>query len=161
KFKKLSTTIFGVFCLLLIASCTAVENDNPSIQETTAVQTLSQKNTNNMALTVSQMVSSYNSIYGTEQTTVSDYIDRLNFIGTNNMLFNQYSSNNFILPTINEVNSFLGDNVDNSFLSLNLSVKMKSYIDVILNTENNFESLIPTIEQDLDLTNNEKYSLLF
>lgn len=94
-------------------------------------------------------------------TTTSQKIELLDSASLYVPLFNSLKPTDYTLPTATEAALFLTD-YQNSYINLNVSSLMKSYLDVLVLSDTvDYIVLTATIDSDISLTDTEKVQLRF
>lgn len=114
-----------------------------------------------LAFIAQQLATSYSTNFDDTGTTLSRKIILMDAASLYVPLFISLKPVGFTLPTSSEANVFLTD-YNAAYASLNVSPKMKMYLDSLVTTNNvDYTTLASTINTDLVLTSIEKVQLQF
>lgn len=114
-----------------------------------------------LAFVTQQLIAGYSTHFDDNNTTLSQKIVLLDSASLYVPLFSSLKPVGFVLPTATEAAFFLTDYED-SYLNLNVSSQMRSYLDALVATDDlDYIMLANTIQEDLTLTSTQKIQLQF
>ena len=159
-----TTFIYSLGFLFILMACDAGDYEqNPTNNLATSLVTAEQGKPvrTDLAFTAQQLAASYSNNFDDTDTTLSQKIVLLDSASLYVPLFNSLKPVDFTLPTTTEAASFLTGH-DDSYANLNVSLQMRSYLNVVLATDVvDYITLLATINTDSSLTTTEKEQLQF
>ncbi len=151
---------------MLMLSCTNDFDESTPKQEEQA-NVISNKTTNSVSINlnniVTELVTTYKVVYGTNPNiTLSQKIALLQKVSNENINFVEIRPADFNVPSEDEAKKFIV-NYDVEYNRLNISTKVKTYFNTILEigNDNVWSDLLSTVAADDQLTINEKNLLNF
>jgi len=114
-----------------------------------------------LAFITQQLIAGYSTQFDDNNTTLSQKIVLLDSASLYVPLFSSLKPAGFVLPTTTEAAFFLTDYED-SYINMNVSSQMRSYLDVLVATDVvDYILLADTIQADLTLTSTQKIQMQF
>lgn len=161
---KKTTFIYSLGFLFMLMACDAgdyEQNPTANLADTVVTAEQGKPARTDLAFIAQQLATSYSTNFDDTATTLSQKIVLLDSASIDVPLFTSLKPVGFALPTANEANSFLTD-YDDSYANLNVSLRMRSYLDVLVTTDEvDYLILADTINADANLTTTEKEQLQF
>lgn len=163
---KKTTLIGSLGFLFMLMACDAGHYEQDSnigthTSEISATSVQGKPAQTDLVFIVQQLTTSYSTNFADTDTTLFQKIVLLDSASIDVPLFTSLKPVEFALPTANEANSFLTD-YDDSYANLNVSLRMRSYLDVLVTTDEvDYLILADTINADANLTTTEKEQLQF
>lgn len=135
---------------------TIVENDQMKIDNLSG-----KPSRTDLAFITQQLTNSYKANYNDNNMSLYQKINLLDSAALYVPLFTALKPVNFILPDITSAQVYL-NNYNTAYGALNVSVNMKGYLDLVIQTDvADYHSMLQSIEIDSLLTTNEKNRLQF
>ena len=163
---KKTTFICSLGFLFMLMACDAGDNEqDPNIgTHSSGISDISvqgKPGRTDLAFIAQQLATSYSTNFDGTGTTLSQKIVLLDSASLYAPLFSSLKPIGFTLPTATEATLFLTD-YENSYINMNVSTQVRSYLDVLVATDDvDYILLADMIQADLTLTSTQKIQLQF